>query len=373
MNPPARPSTAPQVVAFVLPQFHAIAENSAWWGEGFTEWRNVRRATPQFRDHDQPRVPMGRKYYDLRVLDTQSWQCELARAHGVSGFCYYHYWFNGKRLLEQPVDLLLERGIPDFPFCLAWANEPWTRAWDGGDREVLMPQTYGGAADWRVHFDRLLKAFVDPRYMRHGGKPVFLVYRSASIVDCAGMFDYWRKWAVDSGLPGLHLVQMLTGFEADTRHGLFDATVDFEPMHTMYHHYSRRDRQHERLARHRAKFVRWVGGQAPHAPNSFDYDRVWARIIERPAAPDRYPGAFVDWDNSPRREIKRAIVMRNFSVAQFEAGLTAQYKKAEAAAAPYVFINAWNEWAEGTYLEPDETRGMALLEAVGRATDTTRR
>ena len=171
----------PKILAFVLPQFHTIPENDEWWGEGFTEWTNVRKAQPLFPGHLQPRVPANGRYYNLLDPATMDWQAQLAKTHGLDGFCYYHYWFNGKRLLDKPLDLLLERGKPDFPFCLAWANEPWTRAWAGGDREVLMPQEYGGESDWRRHFDCLLRFFRDPRYIRVDGKPMLLLYRTNSI------------------------------------------------------------------------------------------------------------------------------------------------------------------------------------------------
>lgn len=363
---PTTALTLPKILAFVLPQFHRIPENDKWWGSGFTEWVNVSKARPLFRGHLQPRVPTHGGYYDLRDEQTQAWQANLARAHGVGGFCYYHYWFNGKRLLEQPVELMLARGTPDMPFCLAWANEPWTRAWDGGDRQILMPQTYGAEPDWRAHFDDLLRAFRDPRYIRVDGKPVFLIYRSASIPCCTEMLACWRAMARDAGLAGLHLVQMLTGFELDERTEMFDAFVEFEPMHTMYHHLSRWERRRETLARHRGKLVRWATGEAPHAPNSFNYRRLWRNIAARPLKEKHYPGAFVDWDNSPRRGLQRAIVLRGFAAEAFEHGLAAQYQKARDAGAPFIFINAWNEWAEGTYLEPDEARGSLFLDAVAR-------
>ncbi len=356
----------PKALAFVLPQFHRIAENDAWWGEGFTEWTNVRRAKPLFSGHLQPRVPVGGRYYDLCDVQTQAWQADLARAHGIHGFCYYHYWFNGRRLLERPVNLMLERGQPDFPFCLAWANEPWTRTWDGGDRQILMPQDYGGEADWRAHFDELLRAFKDPRYICVDGKPVFLIYRSASIPECAAMLAYWRSLALAAGLPGLHLVQMLTAFDIDARGLPFDAAAEFEPMFTIYHGLSHWDRKKERLVRHRGKIEKWLFGAASHAPNSFDYGRLWRRTAARPVPPNRYPGAFVDWDNSARRGLARSIVFRGFRRELFEQGFASQFRKAVQARAPFLFINAWNEWAEGAYLEPDEARGAFFLEAIRR-------
>ena len=159
----------PKVMAFVLPQFHRIPENDRWWGEGFTEWTNVRKATPLYPGHLQPRVPAEGRYYDMLDPAAHDWQAALAQQHGLYGFCYYHYWFAGRQLLEKPLEMLLERGKPDMPFCLSWANESWTRAWDGGDREVLMAQDYGDSADWARHFDYLLTAFRDPRYVRVDG------------------------------------------------------------------------------------------------------------------------------------------------------------------------------------------------------------
>jgi hypothetical protein len=168
-------------------------------------------------------------------LAVQDWQADLARRHGIHGFCYYHYWFNDKQLLEKPVELLLRRGEPDLPFCLVWANEPWTRAWDGGEHQVLMPQSYGGEADWKRHFDYLLSVFRDRRYISVDGKPMFLIYRSANIRDCEPMLRPWRGWAADAGLPGLHVVSMMTGFPVDRRRESFDAFAEFEPMYTIAH------------------------------------------------------------------------------------------------------------------------------------------
>lgn len=356
----------PKILAFVLPQFHTIPENDAWWGEGFTEWVNTRRARPLFHGHYQPRRPAGDRYYDLTDPATHDWQAGLASSHGIDGFCYYHYWFNGRRLLERPVNIMLERGQPDFPFCLAWANEPWTRAWDGSDRQVLMPQEYGTQEDWDRHFAELLRAFRDPRYIRVEGRPMFLIYRSSSIPCCTAMLARWRQLAEAAGLPGLHLVRMLTAFPKDAAHAaLFDATVDFEPMHTIYHHLSFREKKLEKLARHRRKVVHALTGKAAHAPNSFSYQRLWNNIATRPMPSGRhYLGAFVDWDNSPRRELARAIIFRKFSRESFASGFRQQYRKAVRHDCPFIFINAWNEWAEGTYLEPDEQRGTFFLETI---------
>jgi len=366
-RPGAMGSGTVKVLAFVLPQFHRIAENDAWWGEGFTEWTNVRKARAYFPGHLQPRVPAGQRYYDLLDPEVHDWQADLARTHGLYGFCYYHYWFNGVRLLDKPVELLLQRGKPEIPFCLAWANEPWTRAWDGGDREVLMPQSYGDESDWVRHFECLLQSFRDPRYIRVEGRPMFLIYRSASIEVCDRMLACWRTLAERAGLPGLHVVSMLTGFAPDPRPELFDAFAEFEPAYTFTHRRPYWLRKRERWVKKITKLTRQVFGRVSRPPNSYDYGALWRAIADRPLPPRTYPGAFVDWDNSPRRGLERSMIMRNFDRRAFELGLRAQLRKALEARAPFVFINAWNEWAEGAYMEPDEARGTFFLDTLRAA------
>lgn len=358
----------PKVLAFVLPQFHRIPENDEWWGEGFTEWTNVRKATPLFAGHYQPRVPVDAQYYDLLDPDVQDRQAALARQYGLYGFCYYHYWFSGRRLLEKPVELLLQRGKPDLPFCLAWANEPWTRAWDGGEHQVLMPQAYSDESDWRRHFEYLLPAFRDPRYIRVDGKPMFLIYRSASIDVCAPMLKLWRELAQQSGLAGLHIVGMLTGFDRDPRPEIFDAFAEFEPMFTIRHGLPYWLRKREKWIRRLATAARRITGRVARPLNSHDYASLWRAIASRSLPPRTYPGAFVDWDNSPRRGLERSLILRNFDRRAFERGVRAQVRKAREAGAEFLFVNAWNEWAEGAYLEPDEERGLLFLEAIRAAT-----
>ena len=363
---------APKILAFLLPQFHRIPENDQWWGDGFTEWTNVKKARPLFTAHAQPRVPLANNYYDLTDAATQEWQAELARQHGLHGFCYYHYWFNGKQLLEQPFNLVLNRGKPDFPFCLAWANEPWTRTWDGGDSHVLMRQTYGGPVQWEQHFSYLLRAFQDPRYIRVEGKPVFLIYRTESISVCPEMLACWRELATQNGLPGLHVVSMLTYFEGDNRKSLFDGFAEFEPMFSMMRLPFLANKV-EQLFNKWTRLLWQHVGTAPNAPQSRDYATLWRAISRRKLPQGHYPGAFVDWDNTPRKGFNKSWVMRNVSLSVFASGFAAQYRKACKANAEFLFVNAWNEWAEGTYLEPDEARGAAFLEVIARVSDSINR
>src|SRR5215471_9126155 len=190
--------TKARLIAFYLPQFHPIPENDAWWGKGFTEWTNVARARPVFRGHYQPHMPADLGFYDLRLPEVRQAQADLAREYGIHGFCYYHYWFGGKRLLQYPFDRVLTSGKPDFPFCLCWANEPWTRAWDGREQDILQPQSYSEEDD-RRHIVSLLPAVLDERAIRVEGKPLFLVYQARELPDPAQTVEVWQEVAREAG------------------------------------------------------------------------------------------------------------------------------------------------------------------------------
>ncbi|WP_082326023.1 glycoside hydrolase family 99-like domain-containing protein [Synechococcus sp. GFB01] len=220
-----------RAICLYLPQFHPIAENDKWWGAGFTEWRNVTRAKPLFPGHYQPHHPADLGYYDLRLAEVRQHQADLARQYGIDGFCYYHYWFTGKQLLERPVSEILRTGQPDFPFCLCWANENWTRRWDGQDQEVLIGQQYSPADD-QNHIQALLPYFHDPRYIRIHNKPLFLVYRSSELPDPRATTALWRDQAQANGLEGLYLVKVESFPVERARHPEpdgFDAALDFQP------------------------------------------------------------------------------------------------------------------------------------------------
>ncbi|WP_224414213.1 glycoside hydrolase family 99-like domain-containing protein [Bacillus thuringiensis] len=216
-----------KTIAFYLPQFHEIPENDLWWGKGFTEWTNVKKAKPRFLGHYQPRAPLGDYYYNLLNLDVHKWQINLAKQYGLDGFCYYHYWFQGKKLLEKPVELRNQCKEIDFPYCLCWANESWTRSWDGQDQEVLIRQEYGDESGWKEHFNYLLPFFKSENYLTSKDKPIFVIYRPASIPNLNTMLSLWNEWAKSEGLLGIHFVEMLTIFE-DKSDFPFDAAIEFE-------------------------------------------------------------------------------------------------------------------------------------------------
>ena len=344
---------ATRLIAFFLPQFHPIPENDAWWGNGFTEWTNVFRAKPLFPGHEQPRIPADLGFYDLRLAETRERQAELARSHGIHGFCYYHYWFEGKRLLERPFNEILASGRPNLPFCLCWANEPWSRRWDGQPNDVLQMQTYS-LQDDRRHIEWLLPALGDSRAITIEGKPLFLVYRAKELPDPRRTTEIWRSAVERAGLKGLYLIAVETGWDSgwDATTVGFDAKVLFQPQFSMLRSSVPRSR------------VSVAGGL-----ETYDYDAAWP-ILGQPQAVQyrRYSTVFPSWDNSPRKGLS-GVAIHNATPASYEAWLrqTIAATRGEPPEHRIVFINAWNEWAEGCYLEPDVKHGRAFLEATARA------
>jgi glycosyltransferase involved in cell wall biosynthesis len=352
LGPAHRPAEPPvKLIAFYLPQFHPIPENDRWWGEGFTEWRNVVKARPLFPGHHQPQLPTDLGFYDLRCPETRQEQADLARRYGIHGFCYYHYWFNGKRLLERPFNEVLRSGEPDLPFCLCWANEPWSRRWDGSESDVLQPQSYGPDDD-RNHIRWLLGAIADPRAIAIDGRPVFLVYRTDQLPDPARTTDVWREEVGRAGLKGLYLIAVETGWDAgwDATKVGFDAKLLFQPQFSILGTVARTDVANPRL-------------------RVFDYQKAWPVLAHPdPVSYPRYDSVFPSWDNTPRKG-EEGWVVHNSTPEAYEAWLRLAVERAMARPADQrvVFVNAWNEWAEGTHLEPDRTHGRAYLDATRRA------
>lgn len=352
-----------KVIAFYLPQFHAIPENDTWWGKGFTEWVNVKKAKPLFEGHQQPKKPLNDHYYDLLDVETLRWQADLVNTYKVDGLCFYHYWFNGKQLLEKPIQMLLSNKDIELPFCISWANEPWTRAWDGSEREVIMPQSYGDINDWEEHFKYLLVAFKDPRYIRYDNKPMLVIYRAASIPCFDEMIEYWRKRIREEGFHDIHLVITNTSFKDKLSCINYDARIDFEPMYTLSNDLTFFEKYSFALKRRMMRLVNFVL-KTKFIESKMSYEFVWDRIIHRKVIDHTYPGAFIDWDNSPRKGYLNSLVFKGYSSAKFANYFQYKYMQAKSANSPFIFINAWNEWAEGTYLEPDEQCGYTKLEAI---------
>ena len=295
-------------LAFYLPQFHPIPENDLWWGPGFTEWTNVTRATPRFRGHMQPRLPRDLGFYDLRLAEARRSQATLARDAGIDGFVFYHYWFNGRRLLHEPIDGILSDPGYTFPFCFSWANENWTRAWDGGANEVLLGQSYSEEDD-RAHIRWLLSVMKDERYIKREGRPVLLVHRVSMLPDPSRTTDIWREEAVQAGFTGLYLLRTehFSDECGDPTFLGFDAAVDFQPNFAAL----------PQASRHRALLNRLRPRQWHRQDRILEYDEVVRAMRNRePVAYTRWPGVFPGWDNSPRR-IRGALIVRNAEPAGF--------------------------------------------------------
>ena len=339
-----------KLLAFHLPQFHSIPENDKWWGEGFTEWVNTKKAKPLYKGHEQPKVPFEENYYNLLDESTLKWQANLAKEYGIHGFCFYHYWFNGKKLLEKPLEKILDLKDIDTNYCFSWANEPWTRAWDGKNREVLMPQEYGGEEEWKEHFYYLLKFFQDRRYIKKDGKPVFLIYRTNNIPNCEEMVEYWNKLARENGFKGIYVIETMNSFQKKPFLNSSEAVVEFEPMYTMRHGLP--------LYVQATRYIKKKLGIL----DRINFDVVWNRILRRQKnyGKKKYLGAFVNWDNTARKG-KKGLVIAGGTPLKFKKNLKNQIEKSKQ---EFIFINAWNEWAEGTYLEPDTKNGYQYLEII---------
>lgn len=357
-----------KTIAFYLPQFHTIPENDKWWGEGFTEWNNVRKAEPLFQGHKQPRIPYNDNYYDLSRKETLMWQAELANRYSVYGMCFYHYWFHGKLLLEKPSEMLLENKDINMRFCFSWANEPWARTWDGKAHHVLMPQEYGGETDWKEHFDYLLPFFKDERYIKVDNCPMFLIYKPASIPCANEMMECWNRWAADKGFDGIHFVETLRDGYTDKRQLPFKARVEFEPMRTNFQQ-PPVILNYKRLRRRVVKAFNTLFHTRFLLNKPFAFSEVARRSLSLESPEGTYGGVFAGWDNTPRRGLAATIVLPP-TKEEFKDYLRKKEEQTrEVYHTDFVFINAWNEWAEGTVLEPEARNGYAYLEAIKEIND----
>lgn len=371
-----------KLIAMYFPQLHAIPENDAWWGEGFTDWDNVKSSSPQYQGHYQPRVPLNRNYYDQSLLGTLRWQIDLAKLHGIYGFCQYHYWFDGKQLLETPTHVLMENRDINFPFCLSWANETWTRRWDGRNHHVLIQQTHPPVREsWKRHYDYLIKVWTDPRAIKVDGKPVFVIYRPQRIHRIDEMLAFWRELARQDGLPGLYFI-FQKQFELPDRRCIssFDALFQFQPFEAINSPTYAKNRVRRsllfalihRLPERYQDVLRDVRARFVNKLTLHDFDAAWKQAVE--IRPDQslttFPGAFADWDNTPRYK-NRATIFRGASPEGFGKWLARLVDGMPQRNLPedFIFLNAWNEWAEGAYLEPDERYGYRYLEVVKQVMD----
>ncbi len=355
-----------KTIAIYLPQFHEVEENNRWWGKGFTDWVTVRNAKPLYIDHRQPRVPLGKNYYDLLNHDVMQWQAELARKYHIFGFCFYHYWFKeGRRILERPAENLLQWTDIDMPFCFSWANQTWARTWTniqnintwtGSDYEkndvnekndgILLRQSYGGKKEWKEHFEYLFPFFKDNRYIRYDGKPVFLIHKPEYMYCLDNMMEYWKELAVESGLNGLCVITVRSNCKQWSQ-------ADYWLMQEFDYSFMPTE--------NRKKDEAW----------QIEYKNAWENILERAYTEgdeNVFYGGFIDSDDTPRRG-REGVCIKDASPEAFEK----YYKKLVELAAikerELIFVNAWNEWGEGAYLEPDEDFKYSYLETVKKVMD----
>ena len=373
-----------RVIAYYLPQFHPIPENDAIWGKGFTEWTNVAKAKPLFRGHYQPRIPADLGFYDLRLPEVREQQAELAREAGVEGFCYWHYWFGGgKMLLERPFKEVLESGKPDFPFCLAWANHDWTTGtWqNGGGTRMIAKQEYLGDEDYRAHFNYVLPAFKDHRYITVDGKPLFCIYDPYKFPDVQHFMQLWRKWATENGLPGIYFVAMCNATTTIRRKedgslervlpNLKSSAEVYQPFLDMGFDGVNSNGKNRAEMIYSGKYRR-ILSRALHkvfpflSASRFNYPRLMQNYFAPEDAWEQvYPSILPQWDRSPRIG-NQGDVYVNATPENFKHHIQQALKLVENKPLEHriLFLRSWNEWAEGNYVEPDLKYGHGFLDAL---------
>ncbi len=342
-----------RLIAFYLPQFHPIPENDEWWGKGFTEWTNVARARSLFSGHQQPNFPGDLGFYDLRVAESRIAQAELARQYGIEGFCYWHYWFGGgKRLLERPFEEVLKSGIPDFPFCLAWANHTWSGVWHGCPDRILIEQRYPGKDDFTAHFYAMIEAFRDPRYLKVDGRNIFCVYRPTDLREGRVFMDTWRQLAEKEGIPGFYFIA-ITDYPWEIPGDGYDACTTNPPVGMLPY-----------------QGIQSIDGEIAGTLSSTKLPQIYSyETFIRNAFPENtrraefYPCVVPNWDNTPRSGANGFVLMG--STPELYAEHLREAVSLVADRVPdrrVVFVKSWNEWAETNYLEPDLRWGRAYLE-----------
>lgn len=361
-----------KVMCMYLPQYHRFPENDEWWGEGYTEWVAVKRAKPLFKGHDEPRIPLNNRYYDLdnEGLETLKWQAELAKKYGIYGFSIYQYYFNGKTLMAKPLEILRDHPEIDIHYNICWANETWTRTWYGLSNQILIAQEYGNEDDWNKYFDYLLTFFKDERYIKVDNKPVFQIYKTFDIPCLADMLKLFNKRAKEAGFDGVYVVSGMTAAGVEDRKELVDAFYYFEPGFTLKNGFGSFDR----LCYNAGTLIRSVRNKLLGKKFGYILERrisakkIVKSITDRSYSENEFPGLIPDWDNTPRRDYKGLCYMGT-SPKLLENALRILKSKKDGHKVDFVYINAWNEWGEGAYIEPDEGRGYEYLEAIKRVVE----
>ena len=344
-----------KIIAMHLPQYHSIPENDKWWGEGFTDWVNVKKAMPLYKGHQQPLVPLNENYYNMTDLNTLKNQAELAKKYGVYGFCYYHYWFNKKLLLEKPCEILLNHPEIDQHYCMCWANESWARTWDGKNSDILIKQEFGGEDDWDAHIKYFIPFFKDDRYIKIDGRPVLFFYSCSRIEKFNEMISYWNSKLNNIGIPNIYVVEFINSFNTGNDNIESDVLVEFEPHCAARYNIPN-------LVKAKRLICKKLG-----LTDYLSYDYVWKKILNNKnkyGEKKMWKGAFVAFDNSPRKG-KKGMIIKGASPEKFGKYLKLLYEnKSKNYVDDVIVINAWNEWAEGAVLEPTKQNKYGYLEQV---------
>jgi len=364
-----------KIISFYLPQYHSISENDKWWGEGFTEWDNVKGGKPFFEGHYQPRIPKDENYYNLLNDDVKKWQVDIAKKHGIYGFCFYHYWFNGKLLLEKPIEQYLTNKDLDLPFCISWANPPWTKAWVSRSDKILIDQKYGDKKQWKKHFDYLLPFLKDERYIRINGKPLIIIYDPVHAKNLKRMLKYWENLAQKNGFKELSFAyqQSVNNGEDYRYRQIFDYDIEFQPEKALNESLSKIGQLKFKFGKKIDDIFYKLSGRKLsefllRKVRKHDYDKIWDNIINtKPKDNKSVAGAFTDWDNTSRRGRKGRVFLGS-TPEKFKKYLSLQIEKSKKEYnKDFMFLTAWNEWSEGSYLEPDKKYGYGYLKAVKEA------
>ncbi len=345
-----------KLLAIHLPAFHRIPENDMWWGEGFTEWDNVKSGKPLYKGHWQPIVPINGYYYDLSKDEDIERQFALAKEYSVYGFIFYHYWFHENRLLfEQPIAKIINNNKIEGHFCLCWANGTWITTWHGKDPNTLIKQEYGDETEWEQHLQYFLPIFKDNRYIKKENKPMLYIYNASEIPNYDQMISYWDNRLKEEGFDGIYIVEYISSKNRKLCSQKSNAVVEFEPLYTTFFDISKANLAKRFLCK---KFKR-VDYQ--------NYDKLWKYIIKRKRVYKDKPiqrGCFVGWDNSARKG-KNSMIVKGATPEKFGKYLQLLMDNGRKYADDeFIVVNAWNEWSEGAYLEPDDKNGYAYLEQI---------
>jgi len=348
-------------IAIYLPQFHPIPENDSWWGKGFTEWTNVAKAEPRFKGHYQPHLPADLGFYDLRLEEARLAQEAMAKEYGIYGFCYYHYWFNGKRILHEPLDRKLKNLKEDLPFMICWANENWTRIWNGGDKDVLLEQNYSEEDDYN-HILHLITYFKDDRYIKVNGKPVLIIYRPALLPNIEKTINSWREETKKAGFPDLYIGFSQNFDKWDPTSKGFDFAHEFQPNFSNVPSISQNTNLTKKIL---LKLSKKLKHKKEEKTNYINYTSFVDKQLELDFKKDVYPAITPMWDNSARRK-ENPFILHNSTPLKYKEWLHHIKENYPWDSMPekFLFINAWNEWAEGNHLEPCQKWGRAYLEAT---------